>query len=157
ELALRDKDLKSSQEDLARVQGRLDAAVRKLEELERANRGLSDTVVRVRAEAENRFAGIELTGSNVVFLVDMSGSMELIDAWPEARQRWQEVARPFAGLLRPPPNLRRFRVIVFSDTPALPFGTDLQWMDYDARTSADQVQKRLLEIKPKGGTNVYAA
>ena len=29
---------------------------------------------------ENRFEGVTLTGKRVIFLIDMSGSMELIDA-----------------------------------------------------------------------------
>ena len=34
---------------------------------------------KLRAEADTRFAGIALTGRRVCFVVDMSGSMKLVD------------------------------------------------------------------------------
>ena len=47
--------------------------------LNREKQALADQTSRALAAAENRFEGIALTGRRVVFLVDMSGSMELVD------------------------------------------------------------------------------
>src|SRR5207245_2334982 len=43
---------------------------------------------RLQAAMEHRFAGIALTGEKVVFLVDTSGSMELVDENTPALHKW---------------------------------------------------------------------
>jgi hypothetical protein len=48
---------------------------------------------RARTAAENRFAGITLTGRRVLFLVDTSGSMERIDRDTPDAAKWGESAR----------------------------------------------------------------
>src|SRR6185295_1114502 len=45
---------------------------RLLESLERDKRALAEEASRARAAADNRFAGIALTGRRVVFLIDIS-------------------------------------------------------------------------------------
>jgi hypothetical protein len=118
---------------------------------------LTGQIARVRADAENRFAGIALTGKNVIFLVDMSGSMELVDEKTPAPQKWVGVRETLAKVMRSLPELKAFQVIVFSDKVSFLLGSPDNWIDYDPKASVDRVTEALAAIKPKGGTNMYAA
>jgi hypothetical protein len=116
-----------------------------------------DETARVKLAAESRFAGIQLTGKRVVFLVDMSGSMDLVDENTEAPAKWLGVRESLVKIMRSLPDLEKYQVIVFSDKTAYLFDDGGGWNDYDPRTSSDKVFKALSQIKPKGGTNMYAA
>ncbi len=123
-----------------------------------ATRARAETL-RAKAAAENRFAGIELKGRRVVFLVDMSGSMELVDEKTVAPNKWREVRETVARVMRSMPELEKFQVIVFAEEAKYLLagpGRD-GWFDYDARTSPDRVVEALAKVKPAGGTNMYAA
>ena len=112
---------------------------------------------KARADAENRFAGIALTGKRVIFLVDMSGSMELVDEKTIAPEKWQGVRDSLVKIMRSLPELEKFQVELFSDKPSFLLGQENAWFDYNPQTSAEQVYKALAAIKPRGGTNMYAA
>ena len=84
--------------------------------------GLTEQVTRARAAAENRFAGIELTGRRVVFLVDISGSMQYVDAETLAPAKWPGVRDAIVRILKSLPDLAQFQLIVFSDKEADGFG-----------------------------------
>jgi hypothetical protein len=122
----------------------------------RLEKELADTQRRAVA-AENRFAGIALTGKRVVFLVDMSGSMDLVDAETPAPSKWQGVRDTVARIMKSLPELEKFQVILFAEKAAYPLGDDGRWIDYDPKTSVDRVTKTLAATKPEGGTNMYAA
>ncbi len=112
---------------------------------------------RARAAVDNRFAGITLTGKRVIFLVDMSGSMELVDEKTPAPNKWAEVAATVAKLMRSLPDLQKFQVVIFSEKVGYLLGGENQWFDFDPRTSPDTVLRALNKIKPTGGTNMYDA
>jgi peptidoglycan hydrolase CwlO-like protein len=112
---------------------------------------------RVRAEADNRFAGITLTGRRVVFLVDMSGSMEYLDDNTPAPQKWVAVRETIAKIMRSLPDLRKFQIVAFSNKAIFPLGNAGDWLDFNPDASADLVLKTLAAVKPNGGTNMYGA
>jgi myosin heavy subunit len=112
---------------------------------------------RVRAAAESRFAGIALTGRRVLFLVDMSGSMELVDENTASPEKWLGVRETVAKVMRSLPDLEKYQILVFSEKATFLFGDNGDWVDYDAKTSADKVLKALADVKPRGGTNMYTA
>ncbi len=123
-----------------------------------ATRARAETL-RAKAAAENRFAGIELKGRRVVFLVDMSGSMELVDEKTVAPNKWREVRETVARVMRSMPELEKFQVIVFAEEAKYLLagpGRD-GWFDFDAKTSPERVTEALAKVKPAGGTNMYAA
>jgi hypothetical protein len=126
--------------------------------LTEATRARAETL-RAKAAAENRFAGIELKGRRVVFLVDMSGSMELVDEKTVAPDKWREVRATAARVMRSMPELEKFQVIIFAEGAKYLLagpGRD-GWFDYDAKASPDRVLEALAKVKPEGGTNMYAA
>jgi hypothetical protein len=129
-------------------------SARVVERLEGEKKKLRDEAMRVRAAAEHRFAGIALTGKKVIFLVDTSGSMELVDEKTEAPTKWGDVRSTVARVMRSLPDLEKFQVITFAEEYQFLLGKPGQWLTYDAKTSADQVTAALAKIKPKGGTNM---
>ncbi len=114
-------------------------------------------LVQKAAAAEQRFAGVALTGRRVLFLVDMSGSMELVDENTLEPDKWPIVCETVASIMRSLPDLREFQVILFSDKLRYVFGNDGRWLEYSAEKSPRQVADGLKAIKPKGGTDMYAA
>jgi hypothetical protein len=171
EIAKRLRALKEADKDLANLQAsrrslerdiesrdkELALARRSLAALREQNKTLEGETARVRAAAENRFAGITLTGRRVLFLVDMSGSMDLVDENTKAPTKWADVRNTVARLMRSLPDLEKYQVIVFAETSAFLFDGQEDWLDFDARLSPDRVLNGLAKITPKGGTNMYAA
>jgi hypothetical protein len=105
---------------------------------------------------ENRFAGVTLTGKQVVFLIDMSGSMELIDADTLDPDKWPLVCETLRRILQSLTDLQRFQVIMFSDRVVYPLRNDGRWINYTGPSMAKEVAAAVQAIKPKGGTDVYA-
>jgi hypothetical protein len=176
DLQVRDKELDTARtykEKWAASAARVEALERELATLNKSvtsleadKRTLMTEATRARAEtlrakaaAENRFAGIELKGRRVVFLVDMSGSMELVDEKTVAPDKWREVRATVARVMRSMPELEKFQVIVFAEeTRYLLAGPGRDgWFDYDAKASPERVLEALAKVKPAGGTNMYAA
>jgi hypothetical protein len=132
-------------------------AGRQLETLRRENVALAEQVQRAQAAVENRFEGIKLTGKRVVFLVDMSGSMDLVDEQTPAPHKWEGVRQTLTKVMRSLSELEKFQVILFSDKSFPLLGSEGRWIDFDAKRSPDQVEQALAAVKPLGGTNLYEA
>ena len=142
--------------DLDRYKKDLESARRSISSLEDDKKGLIATAERERVAADNRFAGIQLTGRRVVFLVDMSGSMEYVDDKTPAPEKWSGVRETLVKIMRSLPSLEKYQVITFSDKVSFLFGGEDGWLDYDSK-SAGRVLDALSKTKPKGGTNMYSA
>jgi hypothetical protein len=125
--------------------------------LESENKTLQGVIARTRAVAESRFAGIELTGRRVIFLVDTSGSMELVDENTPSPEKWVEVRKTVARLMRSLPELEKYQVITFAAKPSYPLGKEGGWLEHDLKSSPELVLKTLAAMKPHGGTNMYDA
>jgi hypothetical protein len=132
-------------------------ADRDVKTLRASKQTLETEVLRIRQAADNRFAGITLTGRNVVFLVDMSGSMELVDEKTEAPEKWSGVRNTLLKIMNSLPDLEKFQVIVFEERTAFLLGKPDEWFDFDRKTSPARVEAALKAVKPKGGTNMYSA
>jgi len=147
----------SLEKELGLRRADLSAAASTITALQGEKQSLQAETVRVRTEADNRFAGITLSGRRVIFLVDMSGSMRLVDAQTPSPGKWAEVGQTVVKLMRSMPTLKQYQVIVFSDKALFLTGTPYQWLDYDGRTTPEQVFKALTNLEPQGGTNMYVA
>jgi myosin heavy subunit len=152
-----DASRRSLQRDLEARDKEIAEAQRKLTALRERNKDLQGETARVRAAAENRFAGITLTGRRVLFLVDTSGSMDLVDENTKAPTKWADVRDTVARVMRSLPDLEKYQVIVFAETTRFLFAGEDGWFDYKAQSSPERVKAALAKIEPKGGTNMYAA
>ena len=150
-------DIQNYRTRLATAETRLDTAERNVGALQQEKKSLADQALRARAAIENRFEGIALTGRRVIFLVDMSGSMELVDIRTPAANKWIGVRETLAKIMRSLPDLDKFQIIVFSEKISYLLGNDGRWLDFDAKTSVDHTVRALAATKPTGGTNMYDA
>jgi hypothetical protein len=121
------------------------------------NEKLAGQVKAARQVLENRFAGISLTGRKVVFLVDMSGSMELIDDKTPAPDKWPLVCEILGRILASLSEVTHFQVILFSDKVSYPLGEKGKWLKYNPKSSVKTTVAALKKIKPRGETNMSAA
>jgi hypothetical protein len=151
-----EQDLRRRGKELRAATADLDDAHSRIEGLRQERVALSRQVRRVRAAAAERFAGIALTGRRVIFLVDMSGSMELVDRKTVAPAKWIGVRETVAKILRSLPDVEKFQIISFARDVRYPLGRDGRWLAFDTVRSVPQVTAALAKIKPSGGTNMYA-
>ncbi len=123
-------------------------------ELRSDNRKLADKFDRLRIESENKFAGVAMSGKSVVFLIDISGSMKLIDAKTPDPNKWPGVIETVGKVMKSNPALEKYQVVVFSREAKYLFGTR-DWLDYKGDESVKKVAAALKETTPGGDTNVY--
>lgn len=116
---------------------------------------LADKFDKMQKDSESRFAGIAMTGTRVVFLVDMSGSMGKRDLNTLDDTKWATVAETVTKVMRSIPTLEKYQVIVFSSRANWLFGNG-EWQTYSGETSAKGVRDALLAVKPKDDTNMHA-
>lgn len=129
---------------------------REIKSLEEDANSLKAKVSQLRSEVDNRFAGIELAGEKVLFLIDASGSMEMLDEKTDAPNKWNEVKATVVKILQSLPQLTKFQVIAFSDKTMFPLGAEGEWFDYSQESIA-LVKAGLDKVKPLGGTNMSMA
>jgi Mg-chelatase subunit ChlD len=129
---------------------------REIKSLEEDTNSLKAKVSQLRSEVDNRFAGIELAGEKVLFLIDASGSMEMLDEKTDAPNKWNEVKATVVKIMQSLPQLTKFQVIAFSDKTIFPLGTEGEWFDYSQESIA-LVKAGLDKVKPVGGTNMSMA
>lgn len=147
-------DLAASRRSLERD---IEARDKELAALREQNKTLEGESARARATTENRFAGITLTGRRVLFLVDMSGSMDLLDENTKAPLKWADVRNTVARIMSSLPNLEKYQVIVFAEQASFLFAGAEDWLKFNTQTTPEYVRNSLAKIAPKGGTNLYAA
>lgn len=148
------KEKQDAQAEALRLEGERQAA---LLQAKTQVATLEKEKLQLRQASENRFAGITLTGKRVIFLVDASGSMIWVDETTKAPEKWTEVAQTVAKLMRSLPDLQQFQVLTFNARVEFPLGKPGGWIDYNPRTSADEVLRILARIEPSGGTDMHAA
>ena len=108
----------------------------------------------MREDGKHRFAGITLSGQNVLFLVDMSGSMAMTDENNLDPDKWPEVCGTVGKIMRSMPNLKKYQVILFSDKVRYPLGRNGRWLDFEIGATPRIVTNTLKAVKPKGETNM---
>jgi von Willebrand factor type A domain len=121
------------------------------------NKILAQQINKLKAATENRFAGIELTGSRVVFLVDMSGSMRMKDDFVEDPNKWPLVCEILGKLIQSLPDLKQFQIILFSDRIRYPLGGTGKWHDFHGPASVKSAIAAARSVIPHDETNMAAA
>ncbi len=132
----------------------LSAANATISLLKAEKNNLTNQVQLVKEEGKHRFAGITLTGQNVLFLVDMSGSMAMTDENTLDPDKWPEVCATIGKIMRSMPNLKKYQVMLFSNKVRYPLGRNGRWLDFEIGSTPRTVSNTLKEIKPKGETNM---
>jgi len=150
-----DADLLAARGQVKDLQKKADDANATIIDLQGDKAKLADKVNKLDRDAENRFAGIAMTGKAVVFLVDMSGSMDKLDSQTPAPLKWPVVCETVAKVMRTIPGLERYQVIVFSRTARWLSG-DGAWQKFDGEATAAAVKAALLAVRPEGDTNMHA-
>jgi predicted nucleic acid-binding Zn-ribbon protein len=144
-----EKFLTNRKSIMVEMQGQLD-------DLQGDKKTLSEQLAKLRLAADNRFAGIQLSGRRVVFLVDMSGSMKMVDEKTVAPDKWPTVASTVVKVMKSLPDLEKFQLIIFNESASFPLGSANDWIDFDPATSPEKTKQAILAVEPKGNTNLYA-
>ncbi|HEX3147601.1 MAG TPA: VWA domain-containing protein [Gemmataceae bacterium] len=134
---------------------KLDEANVTIVDLQGTKARLADKINKLQIESDNKFAGIAMTGKNVVFLVDMSGSMERTEENVLAPDKWPGVRDALCKVMRSIPDLEKFQVILFSGKVRYLLESG-DWLTYEKEKSIERVHKALSEVKPAEDTNLYA-
>ena len=153
-LALRTR-IKSLEDLLEQNQKQMKDANVMIVDLQGTKAKLADKINQLNLEKDTRFAGIAMTGRKVMFLIDISGSMDRLNYETPQPTKWPTVRETVGKVMRSLPDLESFQVIVFSDKMLFLLGSENGWIPYDKNTSIERVQKALSEITPKGDTNLY--
>jgi predicted nucleic acid-binding Zn-ribbon protein len=143
------------EKDVKAERTKLDEANVTIVDLQGTKAKLADKVNKLQIESENKFAGIAMTGKNVVFLVDMSGSMDRTEETVMAPDKWGTVRDTVCKVMRSIPDLERFQVILFSGRVRYLLEAG-EWMPYEKEKSIDRVHKAMTAVKPAEDTNLYA-
>lgn len=130
------------------------------ESLLRNNKALSYLSTKNK-ELQGRFAGVDLTGQKVIFLVDISGSMTRRDLNTLDNAKWPKVCRTLGHIMRSLPNLTHYQIIAFSDKSYYPLdpqlGNGIRWREYDEQRSVEDVIATMEKIEPAGYTVMLPA
>ncbi|HEX4608490.1 MAG TPA: VWA domain-containing protein [Urbifossiella sp.] len=148
-------DLLAARGQIRDLRKQIDEANATIIDLQGEKAKLADKTNKLDPETEKRFAGIAMTGRAVVFLVDMSGSMEKTDSQTAAPMKWPLVCDTVARVMRSVPTLERFQVIVFSKEARWLLGAG-DWVRYEGEKSVTEVRDALIRIRPADGTNMHA-
>lgn len=138
------------------LQKQLDDANVNIVDLQGDKKKLADKIDKLRIESDAKFAGIAMTGKRVAFVVDMSGSMKLLDDKTAAPQKWPIVVETLTKVMRSLPELEQFQIVLFSRTARYLFATG-GWQRYNGEETLKLVSEKLLEEDPVGDTNMYDA
>jgi hypothetical protein len=152
-----EQDLERGKKDVALTAKDMATAQALIKALEDEKVVLVERAKAIQAEADQRFAGIALTGQNVLFMVDMSGSMAMSDEDTADPDKWPLVCGTVAQLMRSIKGLQYFQVIAFSDKVRYPLGSPAAWLKYDPKTTPDKALAALKATSPDGETNMHAA
>jgi len=133
-----------------------DEAMALIDALQKDKTALLNRAKELQAESERRFAGIALSGKNVLFLVDISGSMAMSDAKTADPAKWPHVCETLVQLMRSIKGLQHFQVIAFSDKVGYPVGSKEKWIRYDPDTTPQKVLTAMKAVQPDGETNMHA-
>jgi hypothetical protein len=156
DLNQRDKALALAKSDLVRLEELLAAAKNANQGLTGQAKLLTHEITQLRSAADNRFAGIEMTGSRVVFLVDMSGSMRMKDYYVEDPNKWPLVCEILGKLMQSIPDLKEFQIILFSDKLRYPLANAGKWHEFRGPGTIKNVVDAVRSEVPQNETNMSA-
>jgi hypothetical protein len=90
-------------------------------------------------------------------MIDMSGSMEMVDEKTLEPTKWPTVRDTLVKVMRSLPDLEKIQIILFSNRVMYLLPESKDWIDYDRTKTPEMVQNAMTVLKPQGDTNMYAA
>lgn len=142
------------EKDLKTERSKLEEANVTIIDLQGTKAKLADKVNKLQIETDNKFAGIAMTGKNVLFLVDMSGSMDRVEESIPDPNKWPTVRDTLCKVMRSIPDIDQFQVLLFSSKPVYLLESS-DWLKYEKEKSIDRVHRAMTATKPTGDTNMY--
>ena len=149
-------DLGVARTTIKDLQKKIDDTNASIIDLQGDKKKLADKVDQLRIESENKFAGIAMTGKRVVFIVDISGSMKLLDERTPDPNKWPIVVETVVKVMRTIPELEKYQLVIFSRDAKFVYG-DGEWQDFKGEASLKRVADSLKATEPGGDTNLYSA
>ncbi|MEO2088600.1 MAG: hypothetical protein ABGY75_03760 [Gemmataceae bacterium] len=122
-------DLTAARGTIKDLKKQLDDVNANIIDLQGEKKKLADKFDKLRIDSDSRFAGIAMTGKSVVFMVDISGSMKLVDEKTPDPSKWPGVIETVGRVMRSIPDLERFQVVVFSRSSQFLLGNG-EWQSY---------------------------
>ena len=147
-------ELASASSTIRDLKNQLDQSNTQIIDLQGDKKKLADKFDKLRIDSDSKFAGIAMTGKRVVFLVDISGSMKLLDEKTPDGSKWPIVVETVAKVMRSIPDLDAYQVITFSRTADYLFPGGFQ--PYRGEASIRKVTDSLKAVEPVGDTNLYS-
>jgi myosin heavy subunit len=157
ELDTKSVDLTKALERIKQLEKQAGDSSAMIVDLQGTKAKLADKLNRLEIEAQNKFAGISLTGKKVLFMIDMSGSMEMVDEKTLEPTKWPTVRDTLVKVMRSLPDLEKIQIILFSNRVMYLLPESKDWIDYDRTKTPEMVQNAMTVLKPQGDTNMYAA
>ncbi len=148
-------DLSAARGTIKDLRKQLDDVNANIIDLQGDKKKLADKFDKLRIDSDSRFAGIAMTGKSVVFMIDISGSMKLIDEKTPDPNKWPGVIETVGRVMRSIPDLERFQVVVFSRSSQFLIGNG-EWQTYRGEASVKAVTDGLKDTTPAGDTNLYS-
>ena len=149
-------DAATARAGMAKLQQQVDNANLSIIDLQGERRKLADKIDKLRIETESKFAGVALSGKRVVFVVDISGSMKLVNEKSPDPNKWPGVVDTIGRVMRSIPDMEKYQVIVFSKKAQYLFES-AEWRDYKGEASVKEVTDTLIKTPVGGDTNMYDA
>lgn len=150
-----EQELASARGAIKDLRKQLDDSNASIIDLQGDKKKLADKFDKLRVDTDSRFAGIAMTGKRVVFMVDISGSMKLMDEKTPDGNKWPGVIETIGKVMRTIPDLDRYQVVVFSRSARFLIGSG-EWLPYNGEASVRQVMDALKDTSPAGDTNLYS-
>jgi myosin heavy subunit len=149
-----EEELASTRKTMSDLKKQLDDSNASIIDLQGEKKKLADKFDKL--DTDSRFAGIAMTGKRVVFMVDISGSMKLIDEKTPDVNKWPTVVETVSKVMRSIPDLEKFQVIVFSRSSKYLFESG-DWQTYKGEDSVKLVARELKDTVVGSDTNLYSA
>ncbi|MFO0937440.1 MAG: VWA domain-containing protein [Gemmataceae bacterium] len=147
-------ELASAAATIRDLKNQLDQSNTQIIDLQGDKKKLADKFDKLRVETDSKFAGIAMTGKRVVFLVDISGSMKLLDEKTPDASKWPTVVETVSKVMRSIPDIEAYQVIIFSRTADYLFPGG--FITYKGEESIRKVTDALKVVEPVGDTNLHA-
>ena len=151
-----EEELASTRRTMSDLKKQLDDSNANIIDLQGDKKKLADKFDKLRIDSDSRFAGIAMTGKRVVFVVDISGSMKLIDEKTPDPNKWPTVVETVSKVMRSIPDLEKFQVVVFSRSAKYLFESG-EWKTYNGEESVKAVTGALKDTVVGSDTTMHAA